>query len=400
VNHPTRSPLGPRISAFLVLGAGLAGCLLLPGPGGSGEARAGEERKREVKRTFEISGPVEIENLAGRVTARLAPGSTTTITATVQAAARNETEAQKLLDALELRFVEANGGIRVEAHYPLDRHRTYRYPSRESGSWTTESTYHGKRVKITTRDEDDAVTLWVDFDLELARGVGLRGKEMAGSFDLTGIEGPVKVENGWGNMSFSGVNGPLSAVTGSGELSVKSHRGEVSLLTGSGNIVAEDIAGSIVAETGSGDVHVGKATGRLEVSAGSGNVLVRGAEAAVDIDTGSGDAHIQDVRGREVEVDTGSGSIRVDSPALFKGPAARARFETGSGDVILMIDEQASMLLDFASGSGRVESPQALAGLLERIGNRGAERYQIGAGESHVEVDTGSGDVVLRLAGN
>lgn len=399
MNHPTRSPLGARIAAPFVLGAGLAGCfLLLPGPGGSGEARAGEERKREVKRSFEIGGPVELENLAGRVTARLAPGSTTTITATVQAVARTEAEAQKLLDALELRFVEANGGIQVEARYPLDRHRTYRYPARESG--TTESTYKGRRVKITSRDEDDAVALWVDFDLELARGVGLRGKEMAGSFALTGIEGPVKVENGWGDMSFSGVNGSLSAGTGSGGLSVKSHRGEVVLATGSGDIVAEDITGSIVAETGSGNVHVSKASGRLEVSTGSGNVEVRGAEAAVDIDTGSGDTHIQDVSGREVEVDTGSGSIRVDSPALFKDPAARARFETGSGDVILMIDEQASMLLDFDSGSGRVESPRALAGRLERIGDHGAGRYQIGAGESHVEVDTGSGDVVLRLAGN
>ncbi len=398
--HPT--PGSSRLPALLVLCVGLAGPLLLSGPGGPADARAEVEQKREVKRTFEVRGPVALENLAGRVTARLAPGggTATTITATIHAAAKNEAAAEELLAALDLRLTEENGGLKVEARYPLDRHRTYRFPAGMDGSNTIESTYDGKKIRITTRDEDDAIALWVDFDLELARGVGLRGKQMAGSFELTGIDGPVDLESSWGDMSFSGMSGPLEAGTGAGRLSVKGQRGDVTLATGSGDIVVTDVTGSLVAEAGSGDVNVDKAAGRVEIATGSGDVEVRAAGAAVKVATGSGDARVVDVRGRDIEVGTGSGSIQVDSPALFKGPApARASLATGSGDIILTIDDEASMLLDFDSGNGEVKSSQALSGRLERVGGRDARRYQIGAGASHVEVDTGSGDVVLRLAG-
>jgi DUF4097 and DUF4098 domain-containing protein YvlB len=223
---------------------------------------------------------------------------------------------------------------------------------------------------------------------------------MAGSFELTGIEGPVELESGLGDMSFSSLTGTLDASTGSGQLNVRDHRGEIALATGSGDIVADGVAGSLVAETGSGDVHVSKTSGRLVVTTGSGDVEVRQAGAEVKIGTGSGDAHILDMQGRDVEVGTGSGSIQVDSPALFRGPAAaRAHFATGAGDVVLTIDDEASMLLEF-SGLGEVESPDALASRLERVGDRNDRRYQIGAGASRVEVETGAGDVVLRLAGD
>jgi len=405
-DHPVFSLFCSRWPPVLVLGAAFLGIFLVgPGPAGAGEEQTRVERKREVKRSFSVHGPVALENLAGRVTAKLAPGgaSATTITATIRAAARNEAAAEELLAALDLRFSEERGGLVVEARYPLDRYRTYRYPhpAATEGFSSAESTHDGKKVRVTTGDEDDAVTLWVDFDVELARGVGLRGRQVAGSFELTGIEGPVDLENGWGDMSFSDLSGQLDAGTGSGRLSVKNHRGEVRLSTGSGDIDVAGVTGSLVAETGSGDVHVGQTTGRLEVTTGSGDVEVREAGAEIKIGTGSGDARLVNVQGRDIEVGTGAGSIQVDSPALFRGPAAaRARFETGAGDVVLTIDDEASMLLDFDSGAGEVTTPLSFAGRLEREGGRDARRYRIGAGASHVEVDTGSGDVVLRLAGD
>lgn len=403
MDHPVLSLFDSRRTLALALGAGVLGVFLAAsGPVAAGEARPGVERQREVKRSFEIRGPVALENLAGRVTAKLAPGgaAATTITATIHAAAKNEVAAEELLAALDLRFSEEHGGLTVEARYPLDQYRTYRYPVDKDGSSTSESTYHGKKVRITTGHDDDAVTLWVDLDLELARGVGLRGKQMAGSFELTGIEGPVELESGSGDMSFSSLNGTLDASTGFGQLNVRDQRGEIALATGSGDIIADGVAGSLVAETGSGDVRVSRTSGRLVVTTGSGDVEVRQAGAEVKIGTGSGDAHILDMQGRDVEVGTGSGSIQVDSPALFRGPsAAHARFATGAGDVVLTIDDEASMLLEF-SGPGEVESPDALASRLERVGDRNDRRYQIGAGASRVEVETAAGDVVLRLAGD
>ncbi len=174
-------------------------CLGLLGAGllGGGPVTADQKLTREVKRTFEIEKQVRVENLVGRLTATVAPGGASTITATVHAAGKDEKEAQELLDALDLRFVEEKGRLRVEAHYPLDRYDTYRYnPDGKRGTSTTRSSVDGKPVTITTGDAKDAVALWVDFDLALASGVGLSAKQLAGAIDVTAVEGPVAVETG------------------------------------------------------------------------------------------------------------------------------------------------------------------------------------------------------------
>ncbi len=363
-------------------------------------AQADEERTSEVKRTFDLKGKIEVRNLAGKVTVGRAPGASSLITATVHAVGASEAEAKELLAALDVQFDEADGGVEVRARYPLDRHTEYAYlGGTGSGKSTTRTTYEGKRVTVTTSKASDAAALWVDFDVLLAPGSGFKLEEVVGEVAVSDVEGSVSVEVGMGDLFLSSVKGSLEAETGSGDVSVKNHRGDIQIGTGSGDLTIDGTEGEVVAETGSGDVVVAQASGKVKASTGSGDVEVRDSKAALHIETGSGDALLKNVSGGDVRVGTGSGSIKVESPALFKSPTlARARLETGSGDIYVTIDDQASMRLDFESGSGTLKASNALNGKVERTGAHGHYRCRIGAGESEVEAGTGSGDLMLRLA--
>jgi DUF4097 and DUF4098 domain-containing protein YvlB len=225
---------------------------------------------------------------------------------------------------------------------------------------------------------------------------------LAGDVTVIGISGGVLARRRcFGDFSFSAVKGTLDAGTGAGAVSIKSQGGDVRVGTGSGDVNIGGADGKVSVKTGSGDIVIGGVVGSVKASTGSGDVEVRDSKGEVQIDTGSGDALIKNVMGSEVRVETGSGSIRIESPALFNSPhRVRVRLHTGCGDIFLAVDAQASMLSDFSSVSGKVKIPCALERSMQLSGDRGNYRCKMGAGENQVRVDTGSGDLVFRLAGD
>lgn len=355
---------------------------------------------RAVSRGFEVERGVRLRNVAGKVTVGPAEDAQTVATATVHAEADTREDAEELLNSIDLSFEKRSGVMNILVRYPLDEHRVYRYPERgRRGDATSRTTYDGKRVTVTTRRDRKAVTLWVDVELKLAPGVGVDIEQLAGDVDVSAVKGDVAIENGWGDISLVEVEGEVVADTGSGKVDVRAQKGAVEVDTGSGPVNLEDVQGPVEADTGSGDVTVTRVAGDVWIDTGSGDVEVIGVSGSIDIDTGSGDTRIEDAESEDITVDTGSGTVLVESPDLFRSPAmTEASFDTGSGDVILVVDKEVSMYLDF-SGSGRLRCPRSLSDRLERIGRRDDQRYRFGEGESRVSVDTGSGDVILRLAG-
>ncbi len=166
-------------------------------------------------------------------------------------------------------------------------------------------------------------------------GGGARAKTGAGSIEADGVHGSLYAHTGSGSINASNIAGGFDGQTGSGNLMFEqSAPGSVHAETGSGGLELRNVKGSLQAQAGSGDVRVeGEATGEWMVRTGSGSVQLKLPEnASFDLDahTGSGSIDLshpvevqgsigrKEVKGKvkgggvPIEVQTGSGSIRID----------------------------------------------------------------------------------------
>jgi len=166
-------------------------------------------------------------------------------------------------------------------------------------------------------------------------GAGVRAHTGSGSIEADGVHGSLYARTGSGSIHATNVAGGFDGQTGSGHLTLEqSAPGSVHAETGSGGLELHNVKGSLQASAGSGDVRVeGEATGGWMVRTGSGSVQLRlPSNASFDLDahTGSGSINLahpvtvqgsigrKEVKGKvggggvPVEVQTGSGSIRID----------------------------------------------------------------------------------------
>lgn len=166
-------------------------------------------------------------------------------------------------------------------------------------------------------------------------GSGVRAHTGSGNLDLTGIKGSVFARTGSGEIHASSIAGGFDGQTGSGHLTLEQTApGAVRAETGSGGLELKNVRGSLQAQAGSGDIKAdGEATGEWVVHTGSGSVELRFPQnASFDLNahTGSGSINLnhpvtvqgnigrKEVRGKvgsggvPVEIQTGSGDIRID----------------------------------------------------------------------------------------
>ena len=389
----------PLVLAVLLITAAAAA----PGPRAAaprpwaGEPLAAQAQQREVRRTFAAGEGtiVDLENLAGSITIEGISGGQVEIVATVNAESGRRADAETLLGLLTVELDERARRIEVRADYPVERFTRYRYPNRgqRRGTFNSQTRYQDERVTVTSRDDDDAVTLWVDFTLRVPPGVS------------------VDVENEHGDVAAAGLQGDLRADTAAGNVSVVGGRGRVEADTGSGTVIVSDYTGDVTADTGSGRVEVTGVTGDVTADTGSGSITLRRIEAQrVSADTGSGDIELEEVSG-EINADTGSGDItgsnlRVGATLLADTGSGDVRFsgdmsgvrqieiDTSSGDVELDMSAFPGMRITIETGSGGISVD--LPGLNTVRSRRNSFRGEVGDGSAEVVIDTGSGSVRIR----
>jgi hypothetical protein len=339
----------------------------------------------EVNRTLraeldiEAQGPFAVENLAGSM--RVVPGSG----ATVVAVATVYAEDQKLADSLRLEQVRGRKGVpTLRVRYPLDRHKHYRYPgagkdSDSGGGWLSWLTghgsrlqYDGRRVRVSGRG---GVLLYADVEVQVPRGaVEAAFYNHVGPLEGEGLEGTLRFDTGSGNVLVRNLRGDITADTGSGDVDAMEVEGSLACDTGSGNCEVEGFRGDeLVCDTGSGEVQVRRAEARL-----------------IDVDTGSGDVQLEDVDADTVKADTGSASVEIESPSRR---LRRIVADTGSGDVRLRLGPDASFEARVDTGSGDIVSRYDDAEPILR--RREVVGYRRGDGRIRIDVDTGSGDLIV-----
>jgi len=194
--------------------------------------------------------------------------------------------------------------------------------------------------------------------------------------------------SGSGSESISGITGPLEANTGSGSLKIFSIGSGVRAHTGSGSIEINGAKGSVYARTGSGSIHATDVAGGFDGETGSGHLtLDQSAPGSVRAETGSGGLELHNVRG-SLQAQAGSGNIKAEGEATGEW-----NVHTGSGSVELRLPQNASFDLNAHTGSGSINlsHPVTVQGSIGRKEVRG----KVGGGGVPVEVQTGSGNIVI-----
>ncbi len=359
----------------------------------------------ETTRTIRVELPENaselfgIENLAGSMVVRPGSGSRVVAVATVHA------ESAELAETIRIEQVDGeNGRPALRVIYPLDEHRTIRYPGGSAdtgrsggflarffgGNSQTRTRYAGRKVTVSS---DKGVLLYADLEIEIpARPVDAYFSNAAGPMHASEVEGRLEFSTGAGDVHLEKVHGEMTVDTGSGDVKVDEGNGSISVDTGSGDVTISSSEGRISCDTGSGSCTVREFRGEsLSADTGSGNITVRSAVVdRVSVDTGSGDIKLVDCDIEQLDADTGSGDIDL---AARGDRLSRIIADTGSGDVSLRLGPDASFEVRASQGSGdlinRYKDARAIVDGREVIG------YSRGDGRIRITVDTGSGDVLI-----
>lgn len=196
---------------------------------------------------------------------------------------------------------------------------------------------------------------------------------------------------GVGKVFVSNVNGSIRVSVASADVAADRTRGSLRIATGSGNVDLRTASGDVNLETGSGDITVAGTDGAsLRLATGSGNVtLTDGKATNLHVETGSGDIEATAASGDELSFETGSGNVHVALTAAFQS----VRIETGSGDVTLKVPPATGAQVDLDTGSGDID----LGGLSLQVRRIAHDHVSgtLGDGKGRLSVETGSGNVHL-----
>jgi lia operon protein LiaG len=193
-----------------------------------------------------------------------------------------------------------------------------------------------------------------------------------------------------------------------GKVSVTNVDGDLSVDASSAPVTTSETRGELNIDVGSGTVQVSNARGELTVDTGSGSVGASGIRGeTISIETGSGDVHASDIRSNELKVQTGSGDIEVTglvAPQLgletgsgsvvadVQGELWNVNVQTGSGDVSLKLPPTLGANVDIESSSGDIETDFSV--LVTRHA-RDHMTGTIGDGRGKIAIETGSGGIKL-----
>ena len=294
---------------------------------------------------------LEVRNLIGDIRVERGADAGFHITATATIEADTQGEADALVRAIDYRTRDIGAGSRFDVAFPKEQFPKIYYANGPETWWSVMyAGYLGEKIRLTG-DRDDAPMVRVNLLIRAPAGAKLDVSNMFGESVAQGYSGELRLDGGSGRLRSASGEGRLELDSGSGAVEVAGHQGRVSTDTGSGDVMIRDCSCEIDADTGSGTVEIRGGSGVLRADTGSGRVTVEGFSGTIAADTGSGTVRAQGVSNvTELNVDTGSGSVRLHSAAA---PSMEIVIDTGSGHVD--VDAPGSMIKESDSGTWTVK---------------------------------------------
>lgn len=234
------------------------------------------------QRTFQVSGPVELEvaTRSGNITVRSGGSGTVSINAHIRS---SEGWFGGGGDDAAIRRIEQNPPV----------------------------TRSGNSVRIDNVPED--LHLSISYEITTPADTKLHARSGSGSVSASSLNGALEAKSGSGDVHLENIRGDVNAQTGSGSINADGVNGALNAHTGSGSVrVRLNDGGDASVSTGSGSIHLDGANGRVEAKTGSGNIEVAGTQKGDwRFSTGSGSVrlHLAGNSGFDIDAHTGSGRV-------------------------------------------------------------------------------------------
>jgi len=193
-----------------------------------------------------------------------------------------------------------------------------------------------------------------------------------------------------GEVSVTNVNGDLHIDAASAPVTASGTRGELDIDVGTGPVQVTQSRGDLSVDTGSGGVTATDIRGEsVSIETGSGDVTAsRLNTSQLSIDTGSGNIQVTGLTAPQVKLQTGSGSVTAD----LNGEVWNVDVETGSGDVTLKVPPTLAAEVDIETSSGDIETDFEVAVTRHA---RDHMTGRIGDGGGKIAIESGSGGIKL-----
>ena len=266
-----------------------------------------------MTRTFEVSGPVELDIRLASGSIEVDPSLDGRVEIDLIA---SDEESQRLIDEARIELQDRHGRPSVLVDVPQKRGFGISFSFGRGGI----------ECRVRCPQESDVQVRSKSADV-LVRG-------SVGALNVATASGDVQADRAAGNVSVK---------SASGDVRVREARGTVSVQSASGDIEIETARGRVNVNTASGDVSVGEAYGDVSANSVSGDQdLGAVMEGNVSAQSVSGDVQVGVRRGSRVYLDcsTVSGDtsseldVSSDAPA-GDGPLVEVRARTVSGDITI-----------------------------------------------------------------
>lgn len=208
--------------------------------------------------------------------------------------------------------------------------------------------FTGHRLTVRTPQDIPLRTVPLTITVTAPSGSSVIARSAAGDITVDGVADRLDATTGTGQVRAQRCTGPVDVRTGSGDVRLGSVLGTLRVRTGSGivDVVSLDTVGSLgntgTVHTGTGDVRFGAVGCDLTARTGRGDLLVADASAGrLELNSGSGQLRVGIHTGVRAELDISSGSGQAHSELPVTGPppdgdvGLRVKGRTGSGNALI-----------------------------------------------------------------
>lgn len=268
-------------------------------------------RNSEKSFTVQPGGTLKVESFGGDVVVKTGAGDQVVVIAKQTIRAKDDAEADEILEKLDLAIEQQGNDILAVAKYSAKHH--YRI----FGAWPPVS---------------------VDFEVTVPEHFNAELRTSGGDIEIGDLAGNVSVRTSGGDIRLGRVDGGVRADTSGGNIRLKQATGPAGLDTSGGDITVDAVQNVLDASTSGGDVSatfVGGLRGDCVLSTSGGDIRAAvDANAAFDLDASTSGGRVKD-RNLVITVESGrSGKSKLAGKVNGGGPRLKLRTSGGNIEIV------------------------------------------------------------------